>query len=145
MVTCLDDGGEGNYLIKINLREVFRWLSSTQMKLQEDELGLWKVWVEVSEGFWVVLWDWNALKLKKWNFVLGVSTQMCSKGLEFFKRGKWRGYLPLFIEKVCGWFGGKGMKVCFRLVSGSMHAWGWTMGDKCGCCMSLLTPHTTLS
>lgn len=85
---------------------------------------------------------WN---LKNETLFLEAQLKCSAEVWGLLKHGKWRGNLPLFIWKVCGWFRGKGMKVCFKLMSGSEHAWGWTMGDKYGFCLSLLAPHTTLS
>lgn len=39
MGTCFIVGGEGSYMIGIDLKVVFRRLSSARMRLREDELG----------------------------------------------------------------------------------------------------------
>lgn len=54
------------------------------------------------------------------------------------------GHLPLFIEEVCGRFGGKIMEVCFILVSDSKHALDG-LGETWNTCVLTLIAHTTLS
>lgn len=100
MVTRMCDEDEWNYLIKIDLRVVLRWLGTTQVRCREGELGLGKVWVVFKDDFWVVIWNWDALNLKNWNIVLRGSTRVRSKVFLALEAWRMNGKIPLFILKV---------------------------------------------
>lgn len=68
-----------------------------------------------------------------------------TKVLGLFKLGKWRGHLPLFIGKVCGWLGERKSEVWSEMWSGSKHALDWLREAWNNRVLTLLTTQTTLS
>lgn len=118
------------------LMEVFRRLGSAHMRLGKDELGLWKAWVKVSEGFWMVVWDWNGLKLRKENSIFEVSGWMFNRGSLAWNTWKMNGTpSPIYKEGMCmvRWEVCEGLlrndkwsEACLRMILGIQNGKFWS-------------------
>lgn len=62
------------------LREGFWRLSLAQMRLGEDELEIGIAWVKVSKGLWVVILNWNSLKLRNTISIFEALSEICRSG-----------------------------------------------------------------
>lgn len=129
LITCLGEGWECRYLIRIGFRYALRWVGATPVRCWEDELRFGKVSVMLREGSWVVDLSWNALKLKNCISILNGETRVC-RWFWLFKLSFLAEHLPLFIWKVMEWFGGRRKVGCSENTCGPKHARGWIIGDS---------------
>lgn len=97
----------------------------------------------LSEGFWVIILDWNTLKLRRTIYVIKDLVQKCSKDSGAFQAWEMNG-TPSLIYRECVWM------VLREVDGGLLRKWtrveacfGWLMRDNGGCCMSLFAPQTT--
>lgn len=114
MLTCLNEGGEWNYLIGIGFRYELRWVGAAQVRCWEGELRFGKVLVMFMMDSGWLIWTERPWNLERVPMFLGMEINFAARCIWLFKLVFWVRHISLLIGKVMEWFGGKKEVVYFR-------------------------------
>ena len=93
--------------------------------------------MEVSESFWMVIWDCNGLKLRNANSIFEVSARMFSKGFVDFQAWRMKGTHSCIYREGVWMDWRKRNKVLLQNREWIEACFGWTWGNMKWLCSNL--------